>query len=228
MTERPVGVTDQASGAGVADVRTRERSVGGSTQAEQYVIPLQEFVDGYVLSYRGMVAAFRTLGLASANHNIFTLFNKTGSTKLVAVRRMTLQTDDTVASLALAPVVKTFRITAIPTGGTVLTGVSFDTSLTHDTNVEAMGATASDGGAATTITATANPTSAAWTGFKSRQATAVGQILYPDEPLIPIICENNPIILRASEGLLIRVVDAALTTSHYLVNCAFDELVAAT
>jgi len=225
MAERPVGVTDQASGAGVAEVRTRERSVGGNTVAEQYVLPIDEFVDGYVTSYRGMVTSFRTIGLASANHNLFTIFNKTGSTKLLAIRRLTIVTDATAVLTSVAPVVQVSRITTLPTGGTVLTPVDFDTSLTHDTNCEAMGATASDGGAATTITSTAG--TRAWAQLKMRMHTAVGQILMPAESLIPLYCDRQPIILRALEGLNVQVVQAALTTDHYVVCCAFDELVAA-
>jgi hypothetical protein len=226
MTQRAVGVTDQAAGDGVAEARTRQRVVGTDTVAEQYVIPVSEYVDDYVTSYRGMVASFRTLGLTTANHNIFTIFNQTGSTKLLAVRRLTMQFEDTGASLTVAGVVKTARITALPTGGTVLTPLPFDTALTHDVNCEVLGATASDGGAATAITAT--PDTFGWTDFRLRMATQVGQILYPDENLIPGLCESSPIILRPLEGLLVRMTTASVTTAHYLINCAFEELVAAT
>lgn len=62
MPERPVGVTDTASGAGVAEVRTRERSVGGNTVAEQFVIPIRE----RVVSYTGIYTSAVISGLASA------------------------------------------------------------------------------------------------------------------------------------------------------------------
>lgn len=224
MAERPVGVTDQASGVGVAQVRTRERTVASEVVSEQYVIPVTEFLDGYTLSYRGMVSSFRTVGLASANHNIFTIFNKTGSSKILAIRRLILQTDDTGPLTTVSPLVQSSRITTLPSGGTVLTPVPFDTALTHDANCESMGATASDGGAATTITSTAG--TRAWAQFKMRAATQVGQLLFPDENLIPSVCENSPILLRALEGLNVQVVQASVITAHYVVNCMFDELVA--
>jgi hypothetical protein len=226
MTQRPVGVTDQAAGAGVAEAHTRQQTIAGDLVCDQYVIPVSEYVTDYVTSYRGMVASFRTIGLASANHNILTIFNKTGSTKLLAVRRLTVQFEDTAASLLLAPTVKTSRITTLPTGGTVLTPLPFDTALTHDADCEFLGATASDGGAATAIVSPAG--TYGWTDFKTRQATAAGQILFPDENLIPGLCETSPIILRALEGLNVQITAASLTTSHYLMNCAFEELVAAT
>jgi hypothetical protein len=227
MTERPVGVTDTAAGAGVAEIRTRERTVGATAVAEQYVIPVSEYVDGYVTSYRRMFTAFRTLGLASADHNLLTIFNKTGSTKLLALRRLTIQFEDTGASTALAKVAKTARITALPTGGTVLEPLTFDSALTHDLDCEVMGATAADGGAATPIAATpVGPYGRAQ--FKTRQATSVGQILFPDESLIPSLCESTPIILRPLEGLLVSMTDASVTTASYLINCFYEELVAAT
>lgn len=225
MAERPVGVTDQASGAGVAQVRTRERTVGGEVVSEQYVIPVAEYLDGYISSYRGMVTTFRTAGVASANWNFFTAFNKTASTKILAIRQVVYQVDDTGALLTVAPLAQSSRITSLPTGGTVLTPVPFDTALSHDTNCEFMGATASDGGVATAITSTAG--TRAWANFKMRAATQVGQLLYPDELLLPELCGDTPILLRASEGLNFQMVQATVTTSHFVACCLFDELVAA-
>ncbi len=172
-------------------------------------------------TYKGTVATFRTAGLASANHNVFTIFNKTGSTSFVKVKRLTIQNDETAVLITVSPIVQVSRITALPAGGTVLTKVAFDTTLTADTNIEAMAATASDGGAATTITSTAG--TRMWCDFKMRAHTLVGQFLFPDENLIPGFCETDPIILRALQGLQVQVVQAALTTSNYIINCAFEE-----
>lgn len=217
MTERPVGVTDQAAGAGVAEVRTRERSVGGNTVTEQYVIPTNERVP----SYKGFATSFRTLGLASTPHNIFGIENAAGSTVLLAVRRLTVQMDSTVALATVAPSFKTSRPSALPTGGTTLTKVAFDSSLTSSGSVVLRGATASDGGAATAITATAGTTG--WTQLQMRMSTVVGQILMDDAPLIPALCQDDPVILRANEALLVQVVLAALTTHHYVVNVMWEE-----
>ena len=172
-------------------------------------------------TYKGTVSIFRTTGLASANHNLFTIFNKTGSTKFAKVKRLTIQVEDTGVLLTVAPLVQVSRITTLPSGGTVLTKVPFDTTLTADTNIEFMGATASDGGAATTIAGTAG--TRAWAQFKMRAATAVGQYLYPDERIIPTICETDPIILRALEGLQVQMVQASVTTATYLLNCTWEE-----
>lgn len=172
-------------------------------------------------TYKGSLTTPRIVGLASANHNLFTIFNKSGSTKFVKLKRLTFQAEHTAAVTTVAPVVHASRITALPTGGTVLTKVPFDTALTADANIELMAATASDGGAATAIAATAG--ARLWGDFKSRAHTAVGQFLYPDEALIPGFCDVDPIILRALQGILVQVVQAAVITDHYLVSCAWEE-----
>lgn len=171
--------------------------------------------------YKGLLSTFRTLGVASANHNVFTLWNKTGSTRIAMVERLVIQVDDSGVLTSVSPPIIAARISALPTGGTVLTPVARDSNLTHDTNIEAMGATASDGGTGTTITATAG--TRAWTQFKMRAATAVGQYLFPDESMLPKICETDPFVLRAGEGVVVQVVAASVTTAHYIVNCAYRE-----
>jgi hypothetical protein len=221
MGNRAVGVADQAPGAGVAEVRARERDIGGSTYAEQYVIPIEE----RVASYKGMVSSFRTLGNAASPQNLFTIANTSGSAVLVAVRRLSIQMEATAASTALAVQFKTSRSTTVPTGGTSISKVAFDTSLTSAANVELRGATASDGGAATAITATAN--AIGWHQFGMRLHTAVGQVLCDDASLIPSLSESDPVILRAAEGLLVQVTNVVaannLATNHYIVNCMWEE-----
>lgn len=172
-------------------------------------------------TYKGAVSTFRITGLASANHNLFTIFNKTGSTSFIKLKRMSIQNEATAAVTAVSPIIQVARITAIPTGGTVVTKVPFDSTLTADANIEMMQATASDGGAASTITATAG--TRMWSQFKMRMHTAVGQVLFPDEAAIPALCETDPIILRATQGILVQVVQAAVATDYYIVNCAWEE-----
>jgi len=172
-------------------------------------------------TYKGAISTFRIVGLASVNHNLFSIFNKTGSTKFIKLKRLTLQTDYTAVLITVSPIVHATRITAVPTGGTVVAKVPFDSTLTADANIEMMQATAADGGAATAITATAG--TRLWSGFKGRMHTAVGQILMPDETLIPFFCDVDPIILRAGQGILVTTVQAALVTDHYVVNCSWEE-----
>lgn len=221
MAERPVGVTDQASGAGIAQVRTRERTIGAETVSEQYVIPISE----RVVSNRGAVASFRTLGNTLSPQNIFSIENGAASGVLLALRRLSVQMDSTTATLAVGSQVKTSRPTALPTGGTVLTPVLFDTTdAALPASVVFRGATASDGGAATAITATAGAT--LWHQFVMRLATAAGQVLMDDQSLIPALSEGDPVILRPGEALLVQIVQATaannFATNHHVVNCVYE------
>ncbi len=176
-----------------------------------------------------MVTSFRTLGAAALTQNLFTLENSAGSTLLLAVRRMTVQLDATAVLAAVAPVIKTSRLAALPTGGTTLTKVAFDTAApTPAATTIARGATASDGGGATAITATAG--TPMWSQFTMRMHTLVGQVAMEDQSLVPTVAQEDPLILRAGEAILVQIVAAATTsnpvTNHWVVNCMVEEYVA--
>jgi len=181
-----------------------------------------------VASFKGTVSTFRTIGNAATPQNLLSIENAAGSGVLVAVRRMTIQMDATVASIAVASQFKTSRPTGLPTGGTVLGKAPlFDTALTSSASVVARGATASDGGVASAITAIGGVTG--WHQFAMRMHTLVGQVLMDDEPLIPTLCDDEPVILRAGEALLVQIVQAAAAnnaaTNHHVVNAMIEEFI---
>jgi len=168
-------------------------------------------------------ASFRTLGAAATAQNFFTILNGHAS-KVVRVRRMTFQMDATAVLTTFMPIVKTCRVSAA-SGGTALTKVDWDTASASDALVVCRGATASDGGGATAITAT--PGTTLWQQFGMRLHTAVGQVLGNDNNVLSVICESTPVVLRPGEGLLVHIVAAATTsnpaTNHYFVQCAWSE-----
>jgi len=174
--------------------------------------------------YTGSAATFRTVGAAATTQNLFTIENTAGSAVLVGVRSLVMQLDATAVLTAVMPLVKTTRI-AIPTGGTTLAKVALDTSQSSVANVIVRGATASDGGGATAITAT--PGGIIWQQYGMRVHTAVGQIASPDYPLLPSLVSGSPLVLRPSEALLVQVVAAAGTsnpaTNHWFVQCVWEE-----
>ncbi len=174
------------------------------------------------MSYHS-AATFRTLGAAATAQNLFTIRNGDASL-VVRVRRLVMQMDATAVLTAVMPLVKTCRISAA-SGGTALTKVPWDSSYTSDADVVCLGGTASDGGTATAITATAGAT--LWQQFGFRLHTAVGQVLGIDNNMLSIICENNPVVLRPGEGLLVHIVAAATSsnpnTNHYFVQTAWSE-----
>jgi hypothetical protein len=166
-------------------------------------------------------SSFRTLGDTNATQNIFTIENPAASTALVAVRNLNCMTDSTAVLTTVAPQLKSSRPTGLPTGGTVLSNVKYRTSFAT-ANAICRGATASDGGGATAITATAGTT--LWAQFIDRQHTNVGLIAHPNYNLIPDVGGDlRQIILLPGEALLVQAVLANAATTHIVVNCGWYE-----
>lgn len=168
-------------------------------------------------------ATFRTIGSAAALQNLFTIYN--ASADVIRVRRLVMQMDATALLTSVMPLVKTTRITVAPTGGTVLTKALWDTTVTSDAGVVCRGATASDGGVLTAITAT--PADILWQQYGFRMHTVVGQVLGLDNNVVSSISQDFPVFLRQNQGLLVQVVSAAGTsnpnTNHWFVQAAWDE-----
>jgi len=171
MTERKVGVTDVASGAGVADIRTRERSATG---CEQYLIPEID----RVVPFRGMVASFRMPGVATVNRPLMSIFNKTGSGVLLAVATLVGIFEMTTNSSSTRTL-GVSRIGTAPTDGTLNTPVEFDTAQTHNANVEVRSAASADG---TTTTLTATPGTSGYRTYVQKSLSPIGQLVSPEYP----------------------------------------------
>lgn len=169
-------------------------------------------------------ASFRTLGTAATPHNLFTIEN-IDATKLVTIRRITVQMDATAVLTSVMPQVKASRATAVPTGGTALNKAQFDTGNASNANTIVRGSTASDGGGASAITATAGTT--IWQQYCMRMHTVVGQVLAPDNNVLPLLVETKNFILRQNQALLIQIVASAgasnPATNHWFCNVVWDE-----
>jgi hypothetical protein len=184
--------------------------------------PYPVTTDFRVISGVGMASSFRILGNAAALHNVFSIENSVGSAVLVSVKKISIELDATAVLTANMPLVKLSRPTALPTGGTALSKGVTDSTKSTSASVIVRGANASDGGAATAITATAGTMLRA--DYIMRLHTAVGQVLSPPHDLIT---DGSPIILRANEALLI-VVDGLVTTgnpatNHWQVDIVWEE-----
>lgn len=169
--------------------------------------------------------SFRTLGSAATPHNLLTIEN-IDATTLVKIRRVTVQLDATAVLTAVMPQIKTSRATAVPTGGTTLNKAQFDTTIASDSNTIVRGATASDGGVATAITATAG--TSIWQQYNMRLHTAVGQVLGVDGSVLPTLVADQDLILRQNEALLVQVVASVGTsnpaTNFWIVNVVWEEV----
>ena len=169
-------------------------------------------------------SSFRTLGTAATPQNLFTIEN-IDATKLVTIRRLTVQMDATAVLTSVMPQVKTSRATAVPTGGTVLTKAQFDTANASNANTIVRCGTASDGGAATAITATAGTT--IWQQYTMRMHTVVGQVLGVDGNVLPTLVDTQDLILRQNQALLVQVVASAgasnPATNHWFCQVVWEE-----
>ena len=167
-------------------------------------------------------SSFRTLGTAATPQNLLTIEN-IDATKLVKIRRLTVQMDATAVLVSVMPQVKASRATAVPTGGTVLTKAQFDIPNASNANTIVRGGTASDGGAATAITATAGTT--IWQEYQMRMHTVVGQVISPPSRLPTILTKD--LVLRQNEAFLVQVVASAgasnPATNHWSVCVTWDE-----
>jgi len=170
-------------------------------------------------------ASFRTLGTAATPQNLLTIEN-TDATNLVYIRRLTVQVDATAVLVSVMPQVKTSRATGVPTGGTALNKAQFDTANASNANTIVRGGNASDGGAATAITATAGTT--IWQQYCMRMHTVVGQVLGVDNNVLPALVETQDLILRQNQALLVQIVASAgasnPATNHWFCNIVWEEV----
>lgn len=207
-----------SAGAGVA------HAVGSNVSlmvAAQQVIPIPD----RVTTFDGTAAGFRTLGTAATPQNLFSIENQAGSQVILAIKRLSVEMDATAVLTAVAPEFLTTRPTALPTGGTALTKGGTDPNQTSDSHVVLRSATASDGGAATAITATAG-SARLWHQFQMRLHTAVGQVLTPDMFVLPEYAMDDPFLIRPGGALLLQIIGTAasnLATNHYVPKIAWEE-----
>jgi hypothetical protein len=203
-------------------VRTRSRTISSNTVHEQYFIPAQE----RVVSAHVTINSFRTLGNAATAQTLLTLENQSGSSVLLGVRRLIVQMDSTAALTAVGVTFRASRVSgSAPTNGTTLSKQVFDTTESSASTTVARGATASDGGAATAITATAG--TMIWQGQGQRLHTLAGIVLTDIVPVLPSLVESDPFVIRAGESIMVQVIAAAgtsnPTSNHYLLSCMLEE-----
>jgi len=138
---------------------------------------------------------------------------------------LTVQLDATAVLVSVMPQVKTSRATAVPTGGTTLAKGQFNTLNASNGNTIVRGGTASDGGVATAITATAGTT--LWQQYTMRMHTVVGQVIGVDGNILPTLVDAQDLILRQNEALLVQVVASAgasnPATNFWICNVVWEE-----
>ncbi len=222
MAQRPVGVTDVASGAGVVDYRTRERTVDAVTVVEQYVAVQRERITSFV----GMASSFRTAG--SPTHSL-SLMNETGSGLMVAVLAFEAVRHSSSNSSGSFAVHRLAKISAA-SAGTVLTKVSvgsgYDTAETSSASVVVRSAASVDGtGTALTVTETGR----LWHYGGGRLFSAafehspVQQNVDPYPGPGAFNVDPAPItFLRPGEGI-VGIVDTTSSVAQVMANILWEE-----
>ena len=207
-------------------LRTRERVIGANTIEEQYVLAYPPH--DRVASYRGMVAGFAVPGSAATPQNIWSIENASASTVNVALRDLSVGVASTAVGTARDPILALYRITAMPTGGTVLTKVGTDTTPDAGTGSASVivRSGASADGTASAITATAAG-GRIWAEYANRLHTLAGQTMTGPIELTSQIFEEAPLILRPGQAFILQVITAAaadnIATRLFLVSAAWEE-----
>jgi hypothetical protein len=168
---------------------------------------------------------FRTVGNAATTQNLLTIENRS-PISIIYIKKISIVMDTTVVLTAVNPLFKLNRTTDTPGAGTILQKAQWDTQKGSDSLITLRGATASDGGAATAITATpAVPT--IWQSFGQRIHTAVGQVICQEFVLTPAF-ENDLLYIRNGEAMVVNIAAASAAanpaTNHYVVNVFWEEL----
>lgn len=226
--------TPSPSDTGVAILGIRQNTPAACDAANtKYAVPFLDRLGQIrvnprpdrLVSGRYAVATFRTLGNAASPQNLFTIENASGSPVLLALQRLEVSCTYTAVLTAVEPEAILSRSTALPTGGTTLTQGLIDTTETANAAIFCRGATASDGGVATAITATAG--TFLQRQFLGRIHTAVGEVnsRVPVDMLVGAE-DRKPLLLRSNQAILVQIVAAAagsnLATNHYTVNAEFE------
>jgi hypothetical protein len=204
---------DSSATAGL-EVRGYRRGALSTDSWDQYVIPVKD----RIVTFTGRAATFVTPGRGTTTQRLVALHNATGSSVLVNVNRIRVDTLSTVAKAVtvLPPNIRVHRFTALPTGGTALSKVSLDTSVSSNASVTAWGDASADNagagtssGTALTITPTVNSILAQ--AYGPRVITAVG---YEPMDTIEFFVGEPDITLRALEGLVVSLENATNSTGN--------------
>lgn len=187
-------------------------------------------VQGSPPLFSGCVAGFRTVGSAAALQNLLTIENgnTAGSGVNVRVTGIRVNNDSTVLLAAVANEFIISRTTAMPTGGTVLTKqASGNTNQLSNASVVLRGATASDGGAASAITATG--AGIMQRKYALRMVTLAGISIMPDVPF-DLDSASKYIELRGQQALVIQIINPTAAnnaaTNNYTVSVSWQEITA--
>lgn len=213
MADRVIGVTDVAPAADVAEYRTRERTVGGNTAVEQFLLNEDDRQISFVGLYQSGVFTPANAAPGATTGNFY-LVNNPASSVLVAIRRVDFQW--TVVSVTGTAGIRfgleRFTTTTAATAAEAAL-VAADSAQAHDANVKLV--TASTG-----MTITNGVT--AWS-LVAPTMILVGSPVPNQHHFDP--SQDGRIILAPGEGVKLRQLDASTASDgrRLSVNFAWSE-----
>jgi hypothetical protein len=180
-------------------------------------------------SFSGWTSTFRVPGRASTTgQKIFTMHNATGSSILVDIDSLQVAHLQTVimAATTQPPVVRLYRLTALPAGGVACTKVAGDTSQTSSASLTILQDAVSDGNVATTILSATLTTAAVFSAnFSNRMITAAGFDNIQNLELLKNT--DKKITLRPLEGIAVMLETTTAvqnpTTDMWVVSASWTE-----
>jgi hypothetical protein len=190
---------------------------------------------GKQLTFKGRTATFRIPGRAATAQNIFALFNAAGSPIIVDLQKITVDLAQTaaagIAPTVIPPIIRAYKITAVPTNGTAATKVAEDSTLTSNANVTLWQDASADGtGSTTTLTSTPTAGNFIAEEFAPRilvVGTSASTFYEPFDRTTFMESDDEYQTLNAGEGALVRLDTAAVagnpTTSMWIVGARWVE-----
>jgi hypothetical protein len=208
-------------------------TAGSGTNIDTYTVPngdhRQVVLVGNHGGYGGIANTFRIPGRAgTTGQNLASIHNATGSTLAVQVSKITVDLVATVvkAVTVLPPVIRIYKVTVLPTNGTALTKVAYD-SLDPATSASVtllQDASADGTNSGTALTATIPAGAVVAGAFAPRLITAVGYEAFDN---MEFMADGDAIFLNPLEGLVVRL-DYVLATQNpvtdmWLVGIVWEE-----
>lgn len=206
-------------------------TAGAGTPVDTYAVPggdhRQIVIVGDHGGFEGRFTTPIIPGRAATAHNLAALHNATGSTVVVDIRFVAVDTYQTVikAITVPPPVVRISRFTALPTGGNAGTKVSSDTSVATNASVTVWQDASADRTSSTTAL-TITPSGTLTQEYIPRMITAAGYEPADRQEFLV----NATVTLRALEGIVVHLVSPAGTsepiTDMFAVTMGWEEYIA--
>jgi hypothetical protein len=209
----------EATAAG-QDFRGYRRGGTAGDPVDQYVVPVLD----RIVSFRGRACSFRQLGIAgTAGQRIGSIFNAAGSSVIVDIELIAVDVIQTAARVVAPPIIRAHKMTTAPGGGTAMTKIAEDSSMSSSASVALLQGTASEAGAATAITGTINANTIVNQEVAPRALTLVGYEQFDRTEWFDLA----PWTLRAGEGILVNLDYSAATanpvTDNWIITFRWSE-----